>query len=64
MVIRFPHQHSYTRDIFGRQILIGLTLAETPEFELLDAETPIDEHGQLLRWETDERSFPAGQARW
>jgi hypothetical protein len=38
--------------------LTGLTLAETREFELLDAEPPIDEHGHLLRWETDDKSFP------
>jgi hypothetical protein len=64
MVIRSPHSHSYSRDIFGRQVLIGLTFAETHEFELLDAEPPIDEHGQLLRWETDDRSFPPSQAGW
>ena len=55
---------SYGRDIFGRKVLIGLTYAETHEFELLDATPPIDEHGRLLDWETDERSFPPNQVRW
>ena len=54
----------YSRDIFGRQVLVGLTYAETHEFENLDAAPPMDEHGQLLRWETDDKSFPPGQSRW
>jgi hypothetical protein len=61
MAIRSPH---WGRDIFGRRVLIGLSYAETHEFESLDAEPPIDEHGQLLRWETEDKSFPPGQARW
>jgi hypothetical protein len=55
---------SYSWDIFGRRILIGLTSFETCEFERLDAEPPIDEHGHILRWETDEESFPPNQVRW
>lgn len=55
---------SYSRDIFGRKVLVGLTYAETHEFELLDAEPPVDEHGRILDWEIDERSFPASQVRW
>ena len=44
--------------------MLGLTFAETREFELLDAEPPVDEQGHLLAWETDEDSFPPNQARW
>ena len=55
---------SYSRDIFGRQVLTGLTFAETNEFETLDAEPPVDERGHLLAWETEENSFPQNQARW
>jgi hypothetical protein len=55
---------SYSRDIFGRQVLVGLTYSETYEFELLDAAPPIDENGQLLPWETDDKSFPPSQSRW
>lgn len=54
----------YIQDIFGRQVLVGLTYAETYEFELLDAAPPIDEHGRILDWETDEESFPPSQTRW
>jgi hypothetical protein len=54
----------YSRDVVGRTVLIGLTPAETREFELLDAEPPVDEDGQLLRWELEEQSFPPNQARW
>jgi hypothetical protein len=63
MNIRSAHC-SRGRDIFGRRVLLGLSYAETCEFESLDAEPPIDRHGQLLRWETEEKSFPLGQARW
>jgi len=55
---------SYSRDIFGRTALTGLTYAETHEFELLDAEPPVDERGDLLAWETDDKSFPPSQSRW
>ena len=54
----------YIRDIFGRKVSVGLTYAETREFELLDAAPPIDEHGRILDWETDEESFPPSQTRW
>jgi hypothetical protein len=40
-----------------QEVLVGLTFAETREFELLDAEPTVDEHGNLLRWETDESYF-------
>jgi hypothetical protein len=56
--------HPYGRDIFGRQVLTGLTFAETQEFVLLDAMPPNDEFGYLLRWEIDEASFPPNQRRW
>jgi hypothetical protein len=55
---------SYTQDHLGRKVLIGLTFAETREFEILDAQPPVDENGDLLRWEIDEQSFPPNQARW
>ena len=56
--------HPWSRDIFGRQVLTGLTFAETQEFALLDATPPKDEFGHLLRWEIDEASFPPNQRRW
>ena len=64
MAIRSDNCGSYSRDSLGRRVLIGLTFAETREFERLDAEPPIDEHGQLLRWELEEQSFPPNQTRW
>lgn len=53
-----------SQDIFGRKVLVGLSYAETHEFELLDTAPPIDEHGRILDWETDDKSFPPSQARW
>jgi hypothetical protein len=44
--------------------LIGLTYSETREFQCLDAQIPVDEHGRLLGWEIDEQLFPSNQARW
>jgi hypothetical protein len=57
-------RRSHTRDTRGRKVLIGLTFAETREFEILDAQPPVDEHGNLLRFEIDEQPFPSNQARW
>jgi hypothetical protein len=57
-------QPLYSRDTLGRRILIGLTFSETREFERLDAEPPVGEHGDILRWEIDEESFPPNQLRW
>ena len=54
----------YGQDIFGRKVLVGLTYAETQEFELLDAMPPVDEHGRILEWEANEDSFPSNQVRW
>jgi hypothetical protein len=54
----------YSVDVFGRRVLVGLTYSETIEFEALDATPPIDENGEILRWEVDEESFPPGEARW
>ena len=54
----------YSQDIFGRKVLVGLTYAETHEFELLDAAPPTDEHGRAMPWETNETSFPPNQTRW
>lgn len=62
--VGFNMSRSHSRDIFGRRVLTGLTYAETHEFELLDAEPPVDERGDLLAWEIDEKSFPLNQARW
>ena len=54
----------YSRDAEGRPSLVGLTLEETVEFLILDAEPPVDENGKVLRWEADEASFPNNQKRW
>ena len=64
MIIRFPRSRNYTTDCSGEPTLAGLTFAETREFELLDAEPPVDERGRLLEWEISEDDFPPKQARW
>lgn len=64
MIIRFPRSRNFTPDRFGEPTLAGPTAAETREFELLDAEPPVDERGCLLDWEISEDEFPPNQARW
>jgi hypothetical protein len=64
MIIRFPRSRTYIRDSFGEPTLPGLTAAETREFELLDAEPPVDACGRLLAWELSEDNFPPNQKRW
>jgi hypothetical protein len=64
MAYSSTHWQGYSRDVFGRRVLTGLTFAETHEFELLDKQPPVDERGHLLQWEIDDKSFPPNQARW
>ena len=64
MIIRFPRSSTNSSTCFGGRTLPGLTAAETREFKLLDAELPVDERGELLRWEITEDEFPPNQARW
>ena len=54
---------SYGHDVFGRKVLVGLTYAETQEFELLDAAPLVDEYGRMLEW-GNEDSLPPNHARW
>lgn len=61
---RFSMSDLFKRDTFGREVLIGLTYAETIEFGALDATSPFDEFGRGLEWETDDNSFPPNERRW
>jgi hypothetical protein len=63
-ILSLDWRNLYRRDIFGQRVLIGLSFSETNEFERLEAEPPVDEHGDILGWEIDEQSFPPNQARW
>ena len=64
MIIRFPRSRTYIRDSFGEPTLPGLTAAETREFELLDAEPPVDACGRLWELELSEDNFPHNQKLW
>lgn len=57
-----PFSRSSRQELFGLEVPIGLTFADTREFELLEAESPIDERGRILRWGTD-GSLPPNQAQ-
>jgi hypothetical protein len=53
---------SSRQELFGLEVPIGLTFADTREFKLLEAESPIDERGCIPRWGAD-GSLPPNQAR-
>jgi hypothetical protein len=43
-------EERYTIDQNGRRVLVGLTLAETREFETLDSLPPSDSGGNRITW--------------
>ena len=59
-----PPIDSYCRDTFGRLVLVGLTYAETQEFEKLDARPPVDEDGNHLPFPDEGDSMSSQGTRW
>ena len=55
----------YDYDKFGSRIRVGLTFAETCEFEKTDASPPMNKNDALvLPWETDWHSLADIEIRW
>jgi hypothetical protein len=54
----------YHLDNNGRRVLIGLTLAETHEFETLDALAPSDSTGDRLAWTFGGEPTTGREKRW
>ena len=54
----------FTLDAFGNRVRVGLTYAETLEFERLDALEPLDESGNPLPWDAQSETVRQSEDRW
>jgi hypothetical protein len=55
---------TFAPDAFGNRVRVGLTFAETLEFERLDALEPLDAHGNPLPWEEQSEDIRRSEDRW
>jgi hypothetical protein len=55
---------TFALDAFGNRVRIGLTFAETSEFEHLDAHEPVDQHGNPLPWDGQSEAMRRQEDRW
>lgn len=61
------HYHpfnTFALDAFGNRVRIGLTFAETIEFDYLDAREPVDQHGNPLAWDVQNDMTRRLEDRW
>ncbi|MDQ8730084.1 hypothetical protein [Bradyrhizobium sp. LHD-71] len=58
-----PYQ-VYALDAFGNRVRVGLTYAETLEFERLDALEPLDDQGNPLPWHAQSDDVRCAEDRW
>jgi hypothetical protein len=56
--------HTFALDAFGNRVRIGLTFAETLEFERLDALEPLDESGKPVPWHCQSEAMRRLEDRW
>lgn len=56
--------HTFALDAFGNRVRVGLTYAETIEFERLDALEPLDTHGNPLAWDRQNEAVRRSEDRW
>jgi hypothetical protein len=56
--------HTFALDAFGNRVRVGLTFAETLEFERLDALEPLDEAGNPLPWDAQSEAVRRSEDRW
>ncbi|ETR75115.1 hypothetical protein X566_20475 [Afipia sp. P52-10] len=59
-----PRFHTFGLDAFGNRVRIGLTFAETLEFEYLDSHEPVDADGNPLPWELQSDAMRRAEDRW
>ena len=55
---------TFAIDAYGNRVRIGLTYAETLEFEQLDAAEPLDHQGNPLPWDAQNESVRQSEDRW
>ena len=56
--------HTFALDAFGNRVRVGLTYAETLEFERLDALEPLDAQGNPLPWDIQSEAVRCAEDRW
>jgi hypothetical protein len=56
--------HTFALDAFGNRVRVGLTYAETLEFERLDALEPVDNQGNPLPWDVQSDAVRRSEDRW
>jgi hypothetical protein len=56
--------HTFALDAFGNRVRIGLTFAETVEFDALNAEESTDSVGGPLPWHSQDEAIPRREDRW
>jgi hypothetical protein len=56
--------HTFALDAFGNRVRVGLTFAETLEFERLDALEPLDGEGNPLPWDCQSEAVRSSEDRW
>lgn len=56
--------HSFALDAFGNRVRIGLSHAETLEFDRLDALEPLDHQGNPLPWDAQTEAVRRSEDRW
>ena len=59
-----PLTERYTLDRNGRRVLVGLTPAETHEFETLDSLSPSDDGGDRIAWTFGGGPTTSREKRW
>jgi hypothetical protein len=59
-----PLTERYTLDENGRRVLVGLTSAETHEFETLDSLSPSDDGGDRIAWTFGGDPTTSREKRW
>lgn len=55
---------TFALDAFGHRVRVGLTYAETLEFERLDVLEPLDPQGNPLPWEIQSDAERQTEDRW
>lgn len=56
--------HTFALDAYGNRVRVGLTWAETLEFERLDALEPVDEDGKPVPWDCQSEATRRTEDRW
>lgn len=56
--------HTFALDTFGNRVRVGLTFAETREFERLDALEPLDTEGNPMPWDIQSDAVRHAEDRW